>query len=319
MNRMNILLSVNDTYVFPSRVLITSIAENHKNEQVLIYLFYHDLSQAGRNLIEKTAAETDNITIKFVFIEKQLFSDMPMKAEMNPYITIETYYRLAINEKLPSDIDRILYLDTDMIVNDSLKKLYNLPFHGSIAVVCEDIGLCLNRKARKRVYENLGFDDSDRYFNAGMLLINVELFRKNYSLSQFRQFISEYYEKLIFHDQDVLNYLWKNSVQYADYNKYNARPFYYPYTKKSESILNNAAIIHYGEKPWQPAFTDMGGLIYKKYALQVDGGRNYEKICESNEEYIKRNYLRIQYNRLKRNVAFILKNKSGHLGNEEAG
>ncbi len=312
MDKMNILLSVNDTYVFPSRVLITSIAENNKTEQVVIYLFYHDLSQAGRNLIEKTAVETGNVTVNFVFIEKQLFSNMPMKAEMNPYITIETYYRLAISEKLPDNIDRILYLDTDMVVNGSLKELYSLPFQGNMAIVCEDLGLRLNRKARKKVYENLGFDNADRYFNAGMLLINADLFRQNYSLNAFQRFISEYYEKLIFHDQDVLNYLWKNSVQYTDYNKYNARPFYYPYTRKSESILNNAVIIHYGEKPWQPAFTDLGGMIYGKYALQVDGGQNYKKISESNDVYRKSNYLRIQFNRIKRNAVFMIKNKFGY-------
>lgn len=300
---MNILITANDTYFYPASVMITSVMENNRDCRIVFYLMYHDLDQNHRKKLRQIVSRYELCSIEFIFVDKDIFGNAPLEAEINTYVTVEIYFRLAMGELLPKDIDRILYLDVDTIVNKMLQELYHTKLgKGITAAVCDDIGIYMNKKVKKRVWKNLGYREKDRYFNSGVMLIDLNEFRKNYSLKMFCSYIARNKDKLMFHDQDVLNRMLKNKVKYLDYQKFNLRPFYLPYSEKSKARLKSAVIIHYGEKPWEKKFSDMGGELFEEYAVINQDIHGYKSIKRKNREYLKKNKKKIMISRVKRNI-----------------
>lgn len=304
---MNILISGNDTYAFPTEIFLTSLFENSGQYGIDVYFLYNQLSDYNMAVFNQVACKYENCQIIYIYVDILLFNGTPLTAVVNPYITIETYFRLALSELLPSNVDKILYLDTDIIINSDIISFYNREFKKEIAaVVCDDYGLIMSDKIRKKVYKNLEFKTNDRYFNAGVILFNVKYVRKNLSLNKFMQFIHDHKNYLMFHDQDVLNAMLKEHVVYEDYNVYNCRPFYYPYTKRGSENIRKASIIHYGEKPWNDDFSDLGGNLFWKYAFQMGYKIEYEEWKRKNNAYRKRKFIALTLRYMKRNVKNVL-------------
>lgn len=302
---MNIMLALNNAYTFPTLVMLKSLFENNAREHIDIYCLYNDLSDNNLDKL-KMAVEQWGGDGHFIYVNPAMFSNMPLKAMTNSYITVETYFRLAMKELLPLEIERILYLDTDAVINKNLSALYNVYMDNeTLAVACEDAGIYYNKKIRKIVYANLEFENSDKYFNAGVMLLNLKGIRKTFSLDDFLEIVNEKYDRLLFHDQDVLNLAFKDKVRYIDYCTYNCRPFYYAYTKGNElQIKNNAAIIHYGEKPWNDSFSDMLGDVFWKYACEAGFNDRYSIWKSNNAKWLKANQAKVIFNRIKRNIKF---------------
>lgn len=305
---MNILSAGNDNYIFATKIFLSSLLKNRGKDGIKIYFLYSSLSEESINSLQEFIGKAENSEIHFIYIDKKIFKNAPIKALTNPYITIETYYRMAMSEVLPEQIDRILYLDTDIIINKNIGSFYKSSFDGKAAIVCDDYGITMSKKIRKKVYGNIGFAESERYFNAGVILINMEYMRKHIRLDDFLDYISMNHNSLIFHDQDVLNVMLKNRVKYEDYNKYNCRPFYYPFTDKYEKMIDNAYIIHYGEKPWNDSFSDLGGDIFWKHARSAGFQKEYIEWKKANRKYFKENFLPIVAKRLKRNIKSVIMN-----------
>lgn len=119
------------------------------------------------------------------------------------HLTVETYYRLFISDILPSDIDKVLWLDCDIIVAGDLKELWNEGISDSAVGVVPDF-----ENNNVRVMNRLKYDAAYGYFNAGVLLINLKYWRRENIIPIFTNYISDHYENLYYHDQDVLNYVF---------------------------------------------------------------------------------------------------------------
>ncbi len=308
---INILASGNDTYAFSSEVLLVSLLENSGKHGIQFYFLYNAFSNANRQRLEEVVKRYPGCDIHFLYVDDRMFQDVPLKTVDNSYISVETYFRLALSELLPDSLDRILYLDTDIIVNKDIDSFYRQSLgKDTAAVVCDDYGRKLLRKRRKKreqADKDLGFDAGQRYFNAGVILMNLEYIRVHLPFEVFMEFVREHNDQLLYHDQDVLNATMKGHLIYEDYNIYNCRPFYYWYSRKSErKICENAAIIHYGEKPWQASFADLAGRIFWKYAVQAGYEKQYKQWKAENNEFRSKHRMSIAVKRLKRDLKILL-------------
>ena len=114
----------------------------------------------------------------------------------NPTITQATYYRLNLAEILPERIDKVLYLDGDVICRKSLVSLWNT-----------DISQCAvagGPDASETAFEkenHLHLQHWNGYFNAGVLLINLRWWREHHSTEAFYSFINEHRDWLRCQDQ----------------------------------------------------------------------------------------------------------------------
>lgn len=295
---MNIMIVTNSRYLEPAYVMLYSLFENHPEEPMDIYLPYEDLS--GRELEELT---------EFVasFAGKKLYplyvgTEFKQRVTSKSGINIETYYRIVGAELLPADMERILYLDVDMVVKGALTELYHADLTGHPFAVCEDIygiinGFHSENKAR------LGIPEEYTYFNAGVMLYNLSYLRTHDGVNRMLEAIYQNYERYIYNDQDVMNELYYDKLLYLGWDEYNCPPAWY-YVNKTElgagrlrfadyntlqreadkpefvetyqnvtrQIYENARIVHYlgDTKPWsktrkQATLYDMFDEVYGEY------------------------------------------------------
>lgn len=121
----------------------------------------------------------------FLHIDK---ADFPKELPTTEAWTIETYFRLLLLDVLPQEIDRLLYIDVDMIVNKPLEELYATDFEGKNFCVCPDMTMVfpfpqLHTEMFAEQIRN-GFT----YFNAGLMLWNVtKLRREGYCFARYME------------------------------------------------------------------------------------------------------------------------------------
>lgn len=263
-NKMNILISINSKFIMPAMVMLASLFENNK-VPIDVYMMYSDLNKNEILILKKHVKKWNN-KLKLIKINKDLFKKLPLYKRLSK----ETYYRLILHEVLPINIKRILYLDVDIIVNKSIVNFYNQSLDNYFCIVCEDIAI--SRKD-ERLYKSLGINKNEKYFNAGVILYNLDLFRENIKVKDIFKFAYERGEKLKYHDQDILNYFLKNKVKFEDYKIYNMTSLGMKQNKlKYKFIYDNTVIIHYAGllKPWNSDYgNEPFGELFWKYTKKT--------------------------------------------------
>ena len=270
---MNILLAPNNYYTMPTIVLLQSLFES-ADERLDIYVIHSDLTKENivrlNDFMTGYGGSFHLITIK---------SDTFGTAHVSRHITKESYYRLLAQELLPQDLDRILYLDGDLVVMKSLKELYKMSFQGADGkekcfVVCEGPGVS---KKDWSVYDTLGIPHEYPYFNAGVLLMNLSLLRRNFKRQVLFDFINRYGSELKYHDQDILNALFYDKVIYVDWHIYNQTILHITNQAEADARINQATVIHYAgpDKPWKINYTSWYFDTFWHFAKRAGFWRQY--------------------------------------------
>ena len=247
----NILCAIDEAYVPYCGIMLTSLFQSNDGCRFHIYIICNSLSNDSKNKLTLLCEQYGNC-LSFVSIEEKTTQNFPIKS--SDHVSLATYYRLFAPQILPPDVDRILYLDCDIIVNDRIDELYNCDIDNYALACVLDEDYMSDAK-----YQRLGLEPPKTYFNAGVLLLNISYWREHNVTERCIRCIDELHDKLLLHDQDTLNVVLKNEVKLA-HVKYNFQTgFLYTKTKLSENTrkeivgtLDRPAIIHYTgpNKPW---------------------------------------------------------------------
>lgn len=257
---MNILLSTDDNYVMPTGVLMHSICINNLDTITFHVLINNTFDEDNKKSLLRIANQYNN-EICFYSIDDDLTKWLPFgREEMPKHVSLNTYYRLFIQNILPVDVHKIIYLDGDMIVRHSLCDLWNTDMTGyAIGVVHDEDGK--NHIKTQR----LSYPMETGYFNAGMLLINLDYWRENNCLLRFIGYIKDHYDEIIMHDQDVLNTVLCNERKWLPVT-YNFQVGFLGEGEKCHYVdelydevgvaMQDPVVIHYCMygKPWQLYF-----------------------------------------------------------------
>ena len=250
---MDILASSNVAYLPYLAVMLTSVRINNPESEITAWLLESSVTDKDLDFLKK-CLEGQHITVNRLHVE--LDDALTEKLPHTRLWSLETYYRLMMTELVPDTVDRILYLDVDMVVNGSLKELWETDLEGTDMAVCADCnGLTtadsMTEIQRKMLKEALA--DSDyHYFNAGMLLINLERLREHYSFETYLSAMKDWDYQMTAPDQDILNYVHWRHLKYVDWRKYDCFTVRaYEQGMTVDDLRKNATIIHFaGEKPW---------------------------------------------------------------------
>ncbi|NLO83480.1 MAG: glycosyltransferase family 8 protein [Clostridiales bacterium] len=264
---MNLLVTLNASYIPPLKVMFRSLFDNC-SEDLDIYLMHSDIKDAQ---LEQLSAYIDSYghALHPIRINKDAFVEAPVHS----YYSKEMYYRLIAHAYLPDHVDKVLYLDPDILVINPIERLYNIElgnYYFAAAAHAKPVIDYINRIRLKT--------DSSRYYNSGVLLINTALMREEVDISDIFNYIREHAGELILPDQDVLNGLFWNKIKPLDeylYN-YDARR-YHSYLIASKGKVNmdfviyNTVILHFcgKQKPWHPNYRYRFGVLYKYYQKMV--------------------------------------------------
>ena len=258
---MNIMVSFNDGYVMPTKVMLTSLIHNN-DERIDIYVLYVELTEDSLSSIQ-SLSDNKRVFIYLVKVDETILEDLPIMGHFSK----EAYIRLFAHSILDNRLDRILWLDGDMIVLKSLSDFYNQDFEGKVFVAVKD-QICGDDLQTKK---SLGMPLDVDYINSGVLLINLQLASKVIREEEIREYVKNYKEVIQYVDQDVFN-----GLLYNFFKTYNDE--YYNYfsnkitCKNIKEIYNNAKIIHFMGlyKPWRRLYFYEGFHLWWKYAMLSD-------------------------------------------------
>lgn len=264
---MNILVTCNEHYIHPLKVMLKSLFVNNGKESFSIYIVYSNiLDQQLKEL--KDYVESEGHKLHPTPIDSKLFAGLPTFR----HFTIEMYYRLAAHKVLPNHLQRILYLDPDIVVINSISELYWTEFGDSYFVASEHKHFSHITRAFNKL--RLNTPRAHGYFNTGVLLMNLHSLRNEVILGNVFQYIKKNKRKLILPDQDVLNALYWDKVIPVDCYRFNYEARYYQLSKliinnkrDLQWIQTNTVFIHYcgKKKPWKYKNKGNLGRFYLEY------------------------------------------------------
>ena len=253
---MNIVFCINKSYIKHFHVALTSLLKNNPKDEINIYLVSADICHED---LMQIGLEIDIILIS---ISPETFNNF----SVNEHITVETYFRLLIPELI--NVDKCLYLDSDIIVDKSITSLYDHDVDAYLlAAVAEKDSSHLNDKLKLPV--------NHKYFNAGVLLLNLKRIRENKTFERAIWFIRNNADRITYHDQCAINWAVHCEVLYLDV-KYNL-------TKNFSCTMNdqNVVIFHFDGpiKPWHYNGRKELRQIYQKYVHKANSNyTKYERI-----------------------------------------
>lgn len=222
-----------------------------------------------------------NMTLRFTNVDRMM--NGYNLSTNNKHISVETYYRFLIQGILPF-YDKVLYLDSDIIVPGDIAELYDTDLGDNMLAAVRDIDFLgnLNIKDGKRMQyaqETLKMRDPYDYFQAGVLVINTKALRGSYTIQQWLDYATN--SDFIYNDQDVLNAHCEGKVLYLpwewdvvhDLENRVGRIFSQApgrYFDEYMASRNNPKIIHYAGyvKPWTDPDCDFAS-VYWRYARET--------------------------------------------------
>lgn len=265
---MDLLFTFDDNYTQHAGVTICSFLVNNPGTHSIHVISDH-ISERNQSLIRDICSASGS-TAYFYFINSEDTKSFPVgEGTINPTLTIATYFRLFMADILPKTIQKILYIDCDIIIDGSLDGLWNTPFQdGKCIAALEELAAIGNDGCKR-----MGYPLSYSYFNAGVLLIHLERLRAFFSVEKASDFIKKHYADIRYHDQDVLNALLFDKKQFFEL-QYNVMDTYlihdteFPagYQQQREAILK-PTVIHYTGyfKPWHTESTNPYTYKYYEY------------------------------------------------------
>lgn len=195
----NVLYSSDDNYAQHMGVSIYSLLNTNRDfERISVYIIDNGISRENKKKLDDIISGFGNAEHSYID-----FTSWKNKLHLNMEwnISLSSYARLFAGSMIPDDVGRILYLDCDMMICDSLKTLWNTNLQGNILGAVQD-------SVSDETKAAVGLHPENRYFNAGLLLIDLNSWRNAEAESACMNFIEDHGGIVRHHDQGVLNGLF---------------------------------------------------------------------------------------------------------------
>ena len=241
MEKINLFFAVDDNYCSFLSAAIHSMFKNaDQNYEYNLYVLHNGISQEKQNILKTQVSSFGSID--FVDMNEKL-KTLEDRLVTRDYYTMTTYYRLFIPNMFPK-MDKALYLDSDIIITGNIADLYNVDMGNNLVGAVPDMAV-QNTPIFIEYVENALGVKAEKYFNAGILLMNLKEMRNWDFENKFIELLGKYKFRVA-QDQDYLNVLTKDRVKYVD-NSWNVQPV--PANICSFDTIN---LIHYNMlwKPW---------------------------------------------------------------------
>lgn len=244
---LNLLYCFDENYNEQAYVSINSILK-HSNINLSIYIVHKD--PKSFEIYEKMLRKNENI--KSINLYKFKIPNLKFPNLNNKHVSLATYYRIFIEDYIPSHVNFLLYIDPDVIcLNDpksEISKILNELNKSKNIISAREVG---NESNSAEIYKRLNLKGSG-YFNAGVIFINYKEWSKKNIKDKLIDLMRSNYENIIFWDQDVLNLYFD-----GDFNRID-KALNYNFIKKFDdksyidSISESILFLHYSgkTKPW---------------------------------------------------------------------
>lgn len=251
---MNIGVVSSIQYLNYINILCKSIIFNN-NQDLNVYILSNELANDDLTLLDSFDGK---VIYHLINIKNELFDSIDEKRRYGIY----TYFRLLAYELLPKELNRILWLDLDIVINGSIENFYFQDFDNNSIIACKDSAGEIRNVISNDLINKYSLDGNSDMFNAGVMLMNLDKVRKINPIKKIKKIILEDQLKLTFADQDVFNIVFHKDVKF-DSSIYN----YMTMKNGGYSFIQNPIIIHYAGsiKPDNYKYHDSHLKEYWKY------------------------------------------------------
>lgn len=297
---MNILLAFNSNYFKPALVLLHSLLVNNTwCDDITLYVLYMDLKEEEIQRFSQLAQSSGRARAVFIDVGTEVFRDAPLHLK---WISRETYFRLLAQDKLPETVERILYLDVDMVVLGSLEEFYHQDMEGKLLVACS----CQNGDGNPERLQQLTLPPDTIYFNAGVLLYDLAGQRREIDPNILYEYPVLFYKQLRYGDQDVLNAVFYGLTKFAPFRVYNMFDIFVTRQRDVERVKRSCRIFHFNGKgkPWVEQYWGLCTDLFWDYARQLpEFAGAYEDMVTRQAAYKKKRAIERAKHTRKRNLA----------------
>lgn len=274
-NRIPIFYACDDRFVKFTTVSLYSLLKNaDKSREYVIYILYTEISQENKDKLLHSVKDFP-CEIHFENVKDRIY-EIGGTLPLRHYYSMTTYFRMFISE-MYEQYDKVLYIDSDTIVQGDISKLYDTEIGDNlVGAVVEQV--MVQTDVYGTYCEEVCGIDRNKFFNAGILLINAKQFREDNILNNFKELLYTY-RFIVTQDEDYLNILCKDRVFYLP-GEWNV-PIFGEMKYSKEEI----AIFHYimVSKPWHYQDCRLGEVFWE-YARMTNVYEEIKNILDNYTE-----------------------------------
>lgn len=287
---MNVIYASDDNYAWLMGISMLSLFENNRDvDNIHVYLFGDSISSENEKKLVSIAKlyrrDFELIDVNKLSLPESLYTGRYPKS---------AFSRLFAYKLLPDTVDRVLYLDCDIVVDGDLQELYNHPMNGNIILAVKD---CVSKAYKKKI----GIKGDDVYINTGVMVMDLDRMRKFHIEEKISKFVSKYAAAMNYADQEIINGIfqgefgvlppiWNVMTQFNQYSYKQLKWIRHPHQYYSESEIDyakrHARIFHFTTcmlniRPWYRNSKLNNAHVFNRYMqlspwkLQKKGEMNF--------------------------------------------
>ncbi|BAZ40636.1 glycosyl transferase family 8 [Calothrix sp. NIES-4101] len=273
-----VVCAADDKYAMPLAVMARSVIENIKSDRkITLFIIDGGIQNKNKKKILKTLG-SKNSEIEFIHRPDSLVKKLEdvvkytlTNGQAKKHLTIAAYYRLFIADLLPDNVEKAIYLDCDLVVEEDLDKLWQKNLGDNYLLAAQDIWIhSISSHNGILNYQELGINPNEKYFNSGVIFINIKKWRSEQISVKAIDYLKQNKDYIRFADQDILNALFVGEWGELDL-RWNVTPGIYEYASWNESpfsenvynnLINKPYVIHFAAatKPW-----NSDDALFKEY------------------------------------------------------
>lgn len=267
--KIELLFTLDEGYLAPLKVALLSIYDNHPRQSLRIWLVHERISTESIASLQ-TFCDYLGFELQVIKVDGSNWASAPTVARYPK----EMYFRLLAGEILPKEVTKVLYLDPDILVINSLSDLWKLELEQHLLAAATHTGLLDVATPINKVRLDLDHE----YYNSGVMLLNLTQARQKVQWADISRVIEKYAHFLVLPDQDILNYLYGKyalTIPEERWN-YDARMYGKYFTRSLSKhdlhwVMANTSILHFcgKPKPWDKKHDNRFTALYLSYQKRV--------------------------------------------------
>jgi len=269
---LDILVTLDEAYIPYLNVMLSSLLHSNPDQRFRVWLLHTSVRDAAVEETRRILGARSQLVM--VPARDIGIDDAPVSGRYPR----EMYYRIFAARYLPKTLDRVLYLDPDIVVLGDISELYRLPLDGYYFAAASHVGRFLNSVNSAR----LDMAEDSPYINSGVLLMNLALLRREQNFEQVFAFIDSHRRALLLPDQDVISSLYGEKILALDPLRYNMTERLFAKAALTgkplalDWVRENTVILHYcgRNKPWKETYHGSLDVFWREAKDKLESDKN---------------------------------------------
>lgn len=202
---MNIAYHSSDSYSPVLGTSIVSLLANNKDiDEINIYVIEDHISEQNKRRLNDMVTQYNRTLFFIPMPDMNKSQNLGLKEVRSDWI-FNSYCRLYLDQILPENVEKVLYLDSDVLVLDNLSELWNIDMQGKcVAAVCDALS--------NEYYEMLGMSKTSHYCNSGMQLQDLKMWKEQKIGDCVREYVHKSGGYIFFMEQTVFNVVLQDNI-----------------------------------------------------------------------------------------------------------